>query len=131
VSDFTELSPVPSPASPGQEARALRWAHMDRMATRPPVPPHVAVWRSVRARGETKTERSRRTLGLPAAAVQALRAWPTARLMSGLAARPAAPPLRAGKVRHSPTQASPSRTARSESCREAGQAERSLASGGM
>jgi integrase len=30
------------------------------------------VWRSVRAHGETKTERSRRTLGLPAA-VQALR----------------------------------------------------------
>ena len=33
----------------------------------------MAVWRSVRAHGETKTERSRRTLGLPAAAVQALR----------------------------------------------------------
>ena len=31
--------------------------------------------RSVRAHGETKTERSRRTLALPAAAVQALRAW--------------------------------------------------------
>jgi len=29
----------------------------------------------VRVHGETKTERSRRTLGLPAAAVQALRAW--------------------------------------------------------
>src|SRR4029077_4039707 len=40
----------------------------------PPVPPHVAAWRSVRVHGETKTERSRRTLGLPAAAVQALRA---------------------------------------------------------
>ena len=39
------------------------------------MPPHVAVWRSVRAHGETKTERSRRALGLPAAAVQALRAW--------------------------------------------------------
>jgi integrase len=39
------------------------------------VPPHVAVWRSVRVHGETKTERSRRTLGLPAAAVQAVRAW--------------------------------------------------------
>jgi hypothetical protein len=35
----------------------------------------VAVWRSVRTHGETKTERSRRTLGLAAAAVQALRAW--------------------------------------------------------
>src|SRR6266478_2608145 len=59
-----------------EEARALRWAHVDLdgdPAARPPVPPHVAVWRSVRAHGETKTERSRRTLGLPAAAVQALR----------------------------------------------------------
>jgi len=61
-----------------EEARALRWAHVDLdgdSAASPPVPPHVAVWRSVRAHGETKTERSRRTLGLPAAAVQALRAW--------------------------------------------------------
>jgi integrase len=60
-----------------EEARALRWAHVDLdgdPAARPPVPPHVAVWRSVRAHGETKTERSRRTLGLPAAAAQALRA---------------------------------------------------------
>ena len=45
------------------------------MSEHPPVPPHVAVWRSVRAHGETKTERSRRTLALPAAAVQALRVW--------------------------------------------------------
>jgi integrase len=61
-----------------EEARALRWAHVDldgARAARPPVPPHVAVWRSLRAHGETKTERSRRTLGLPVAAVQALRAW--------------------------------------------------------
>jgi len=61
-----------------EEARALRWAHVDLDGdpdARPPVPPHVAVWRSVRAHGETKTERSRRTLALPAAAVQALRAW--------------------------------------------------------
>jgi integrase len=61
-----------------EEARALRWAHIDLdgdPAARPPVPPHVAVWRSVRAHGETKTERSRRTLGLPQVAVQALRAW--------------------------------------------------------
>jgi len=33
----------------------------------------VAVWQSVRAHGETKTERSRRTLGLPRMAVEALR----------------------------------------------------------
>ncbi len=61
-----------------EEARALRWAHVDLdgdPAASPPVPPHMAVWRSVRVHGETKTERSRRTLGLPAAAVQALRAW--------------------------------------------------------
>jgi integrase len=61
-----------------EEARALRWAHVDldgSPAARPPVPPHVAVWRSVRVHGETKTERSRRTLGLPAVAVQALRDW--------------------------------------------------------
>ena len=62
-----------------EEARALRWAHVKDLdgdpAAPPSVPPHVAVWRSVRAHGDTKTERSRRTLGLPATAVQALRAW--------------------------------------------------------
>jgi len=61
-----------------EEARALRWSHIDLdgdPAARPPVPPHVAVWRSVRAHGETKTERSRRTLALPQVPVQALRAW--------------------------------------------------------
>ena len=61
-----------------EEARALRWAHVDLdgdPAASPPVPPHVAVWRSVRGHGETKTERSRRTLALPLAAVLALRAW--------------------------------------------------------
>src|SRR5690349_8934432 len=61
-----------------EEARALRWSHVDLDGdpdTRPPLPPHIAVWRSVRAHGDTKTERSRRTLALPATAVQALRAW--------------------------------------------------------
>ncbi len=61
-----------------EEARALHWTHVDLdadPAASPPVPPHIAVWRSVRTHGDTKTERSRRTLGLPAAAVQALRAW--------------------------------------------------------
>jgi integrase len=61
-----------------EEARALRWSHVDLDGdpdARPPLPPHIAVWRSVRAHGDTKTERSRRTLALPAAAVQALRAW--------------------------------------------------------
>jgi integrase len=61
-----------------EEARALRWQHVDLdgdPAACPPVPPHVAVWRSVCVHGETKTERSRRILGLPAVAVQALRDW--------------------------------------------------------
>jgi integrase len=60
-----------------EEARALRWDHVDldgAAAVSPPIPPHVAVWRSVRVYGETKTERSRRTLGLPRMAVEALRA---------------------------------------------------------
>jgi integrase len=59
-----------------EEARALSWQHVnldgDPQAN-PPVPPHVAVWRSVRLHGETKTERSRRTLALPQLAVNALR----------------------------------------------------------
>jgi integrase len=72
-----------------EEARALRWQHVDLNgdpAAAPPVPPHVAVWRSVRAHGETKTERSRRTLALPAAAVQALRAWTDCQDVERLAA---------------------------------------------
>jgi integrase len=58
-----------------EEARALCWQHVDLVGDPdavPPVPPHVAVWRSVRLHGETKTERSRRTLALPRLAVQAL-----------------------------------------------------------
>ena len=72
-----------------EEARALRWAHVDLdgdPAARPPVPPHVAVWRSVRTHGDTKTERSRRTLGLPQVAVQALRAWSASQADERLAA---------------------------------------------
>jgi integrase len=59
-----------------EEARALRWQHLNLdgdPGVDPPVPPHVAVWRSVRVHGETKTERSRRTLALPQLAVAALR----------------------------------------------------------
>ena len=59
-----------------EEARALTWEHVDLdgdPAAVPPVPPHVAVWRSVRAHGDTKTERSKRTLRLPERAVAALR----------------------------------------------------------
>jgi integrase len=39
----------------------------------PPTPPSIQLWRSVRAGGETKTKRSRRTLELPALCVDALR----------------------------------------------------------
>jgi integrase len=50
-----------------EEARALRWDHVDLDAA------SIAVWRSVRHGGDTKTARSRRTLGLPQAVVEALR----------------------------------------------------------
>jgi integrase len=51
-----------------EEARALTWDHVDLEAGT------VSVWRSVRAHGDTKTERSRRTLKLPEIAVEALHA---------------------------------------------------------
>jgi integrase len=57
-----------------EEARALLWEHVDLgdpHAT-PPRQASVAVWRSVRAYGDTKTPRSRRTLGLPVFVTTAL-----------------------------------------------------------
>jgi integrase len=58
-----------------EEARALRWEHIEfgDPAARPPVPASAAVWRSVRAHGDTKTDKSRRTLGMPQMAADALR----------------------------------------------------------
>lgn len=55
-----------------EEARELTWSHVH---LDPPegTPPHVAVWRSVRKGGDTKTRKSRRTLALPAPVVAALR----------------------------------------------------------
>jgi integrase len=51
-----------------EELRALRWQHVD-LAGKPdatsPVPPSIEVWRSVRAGGDTKTRKSRRTLAMP------------------------------------------------------------------
>lgn len=52
-----------------EELRALTWSHVDLDAT----PPVIMVWRSVRAGGDTKTKRSRRTLELPQRCTDALR----------------------------------------------------------
>ena len=51
-----------------EELRALTWTHVDLNAA----PPCIMVWRSVRAGGETKTGKSRRTLQLPQRCVDAL-----------------------------------------------------------
>jgi integrase len=64
-----------------EEMRALRWHDMDlagQLETHPPIPPSMALVRSVRAGGDTKTRKSRRALALPQRAVDALQAlWET------------------------------------------------------
>ncbi|MFG3033402.1 site-specific integrase [Streptomyces sp. NPDC048253] len=58
-----------------EELRALTWDHVflkGKPDADPPQPPHIAVWRSVRKSGDTKTRKSRRTLALPARCVDAL-----------------------------------------------------------
>ncbi|MER6808072.1 tyrosine-type recombinase/integrase [Spirillospora sp. NPDC000708] len=83
-----------------EEARALRWDHVvawvDEEEWRPVVKAGfdherfaIYVWRSVRAGGDTKTEKSRRTLELPGRAAEALRKHHT---------RQAAQRLKAGEV---------------------------------
>ncbi|MWA02308.1 tyrosine-type recombinase/integrase [Actinomadura sp. LD22] len=83
-----------------EEARALRWDHVvawvDEEEWRPVVKAGfdherfaIYVWRSVRAGGDTKTEKSRRTLELPGRAAEALRRHHT---------RQAAQRLKAGEV---------------------------------
>ncbi|MGC2003711.1 tyrosine-type recombinase/integrase [Trebonia sp.] len=52
-----------------EELRALTWPHVDLEATQP----RIMVWRSVRAGGDTKTRKSRRTLELPQRCAEALR----------------------------------------------------------
>ena len=58
-----------------EELRALRWSHLDLVGNpdvEPSVPPSIAVWRSDRIGGDTKTAKSRRTLALPQLCVDAL-----------------------------------------------------------
>jgi len=58
-----------------EELRALTWDHVflkGKPDADPPQPPHIAVWRSVRRGGDTKTRKSRRTLALPTRCVEAL-----------------------------------------------------------
>jgi integrase len=52
-----------------EELRALTWSHVDLDAT----PSVIMVWCSVRAGGDTKTRKSRRTLELPQRCADALR----------------------------------------------------------
>ncbi|MFE3632911.1 site-specific integrase, partial [Streptomyces sp. NPDC059168] len=54
-----------------EEARPLTWDHVF-LETDDDTPPHVAVWRSVRKHGETKTRKSRRTIALPKQVVDVL-----------------------------------------------------------
>ncbi|MEU0059576.1 site-specific integrase [Streptomyces sp. NPDC006334] len=54
-----------------EEARPLTWDHVF-LETKGGIPPHVAVWRSVRKHGETKTKKSRRTIALPKQVVDVL-----------------------------------------------------------
>jgi integrase len=52
-----------------EELRPLTWPHVDLDGD----PPSIMVWRSVRAGGDTKTKKSRRTLALPQRCVDVLR----------------------------------------------------------
>jgi integrase len=57
-----------------EELRALTWDHVDldgKPDADPPVSPSIEVWHSVRAGGDTKTVKSRRTLALPVRCVRA------------------------------------------------------------
>ncbi|WP_308369754.1 tyrosine-type recombinase/integrase [Streptomyces sp. McG3] len=54
-----------------EEARPLTWDHV-YLSPEDGIPPHVAVWRSVRRYGETKTRKSRRTIALPKQVVDVL-----------------------------------------------------------
>jgi integrase len=68
-----------------EEARALTWdrVQLDGIGD---MPPHIEVWRSVRASGDTKTKKSRRTLALPPQAVNVLKAHKAKQAADRLAA---------------------------------------------
>jgi integrase len=55
-----------------EEVRALRWEHVHLDGGAETVP-HIDVWRAVRAGGDVKTPKSRRSLKLPQVAVEALK----------------------------------------------------------
>jgi integrase len=55
-----------------EELWALRWEYVHLENLPPGIPPFLEVWRSVRAGGDTKTRKSRRTLALPARCVDAI-----------------------------------------------------------
>jgi integrase len=81
-----------------EELRALTWSHVDLDAD----VPFMAVWRSVREGGDTKTRKSRRTLALPQRCVQALRVLRDDGSPTGLVfATRNATELAAGNVRRS------------------------------
>ncbi|MFI6294943.1 tyrosine recombinase XerC [Nonomuraea sp. NPDC050790] len=57
-----------------EELRALTWKEVDLVGDPgKEIPPWIAVWRSVREGGDTKTKRSRRSLALPRRCVEALK----------------------------------------------------------
>ncbi|MFF4614773.1 hypothetical protein [Nonomuraea jabiensis] len=57
-----------------EELRALTWKEVDLVGDPDKdIPPWIAVWRSVREGGDTKTKRSRRSLALPMRCVEALK----------------------------------------------------------
>lgn len=51
-----------------EERRALTWSQVNLDGN----PPTIELWRSVRAHGDTKTSKSRRTFELPARCAEAL-----------------------------------------------------------
>lgn len=60
------------PGARTEELRALTWDHVflkGRPDLDPPQPPHIAVWRSVRRSGDTKTREISRLVGHPGTAV--------------------------------------------------------------